>query len=569
MILFSFVLVGICLGVFLYFILNFFKDDKKAYIYEEAFRFGLEAVSSLNSSATYGKLLSKSILSPEDVNFKGPQNNLIAIKFSSSKLLVPWMSNRTLLKELNLPQSDFLENFADKESVRFVPTPDFKSGFFRVSSETKKEKVILAIYPKPFFEALNSRKYAHVVIYDHLNKVVVYRGENVPTTFDPIPFIHEGDQPKSFDENLDGINFFITSHFSNLSNTSLIVLYDMDSANRTLEILAKTLIWAAVGMFGFAIILSTFFSRTLAKPLELLAEMSREVTSGNMSARVSFVSSDETGILAKSFNTMMDTIQRFIEELKVKARLESELKLASLVQSHFFDLKPIDKPTFRIHGDYIAASECAGDWWTVREWKQKYILLLGDATGHGAASALMTSAVYSAIESMEFEITSQNEWWKRPDEILYKLNRVVNSIGTDIMMTFVAGVYDPETNQIWLSNASHEAPIYYNTNHLPKKVSEVDFLSCTPGPRLGESKTPIYHVSEIQLNSGDRIIFYTDGLTESLVEPGRDYSETFLYRRVVKLGHISIEESVKQLTQVPTDGHPNDDISFFIMEIKS
>ena len=570
MIFFSFVLVGTCLGIFLYFILNYFKDDKKAYIYEEAFRFGLEAVSNLDGSATFGKLLSNSIVSSDDINFKGTQSNLIAVRFVDAKPnTIPWISNRGLLKELNLPQKDFLGDLGEKGAVRFLPTPDLKSGYFSITSDNPKLRLILAVYPKIFFEALNSRKYAKVVIYDHLNRVIVFKGENIPGTFDPTKFVHQLEQPKSFDEKVNDTNFFITSHYSSLTNTSLIVFYDMDSANRTLELLGKTLIWAALGMFGFAIILSTFFSRTLAKPLELLADMSHEVTKGNMNARVSFESSDETGVLAKSFNTMMDTIQRFIEEMKVKARLESELKLASLVQGHFFDLKPIDKPTFRILGDYIAASECAGDWWSVREWKGKYVLLLGDATGHGAASALMTSAVYSAIESMEFEITSQNEWWKKPDEVLYKLNRVVKSIGTDIMMTFVAGIYDPETNKIWLSNASHEAPIYYNMNRLPKKVSEVDFLSCAPGPRLGESRTPTYHVNETQLCPGDRIIFYTDGLTESLVEPGKDYSETFLYRQIVKLGNISIEESLKQLTRVPENGHPNDDISFFMMDIKS
>jgi anti-sigma regulatory factor (Ser/Thr protein kinase) len=204
----------------------------------------------------------------------------------------------------------------------------------------------------------------------------------------------------------------------------------------------------------------------------------------------------------------------------------------------------------------------------VREWDGKFILLLGDATGHGAPSALLTSAVFSAIECIQADITSKPHWWTRPDEILYKLNRVIISLSKDIMMTFVVGIYDPETNKVWLSNASHEAPVRYNLLTPPKTTKDINFLNCDPGPRLGDTPTPTYFVEEFQLNPMDRILFYTDGLVESLVEPGKNFSERFLLKRIIKMGDAPLDESFKMLIELPKDGHPNDDISFFMMDIK-
>ena len=570
MVLFSFLLVGSCLGLFLYYIIDYFQTDKRAYLFEDAFRFGLEANASFEGSAAFGKLLSKTLIDPKEINFSDLQHDLIAIRFEpkKAKRLYPWVYNKTAIKQLGLPESDFLGSFNTKDEITFLPAPDLRSGYFRLLREGPNLNSILAIYPEDFFELLNTRKYAQVSIVDHSNKAILFKSPGFPEHFDPSIFSRTTEQARSFEKEIAKTKYFITSHYSKMTNTSMVILYNMDEANATLAFLSKTLIWVAVGMFGLGLILSTIFAKSLAKPLELLADMSRRVSDGDLEARVSFKSTDETGLLASSFNTMMDKIQTFIEELKGKARLESELKLASLVQRNFFDLTPLDTPTFHIKGDYISASECAGDWWSVKNWNGKYILLLGDATGHGAPSALLTSAVFSAIECIEHEITQKDNWWERPDEILLRLNQVVIAMSKDIMMTFIAGIYDPDTNKMWLTNASHEIPVIYNLNNPPKATNEIGFLISDPGPRLGDTESPDFIVKEFQLKPNDRMIFYSDGLIESLVEPGKNFSTRFFLKRIIKMGNLPINESLPLLIELPADGHPNDDISFFVMDIK-
>jgi HAMP domain-containing protein len=570
MVIFSFVLVGTCLGIFLYYIINYFQTDKRAYLFEEAFRFGLEAHTSLEKSASFGILLADSIDSPDDINFKSLQENLIAARVDDKKSdqSITWSYNKTSLKELKLPETDFLGVAGDKDSIEFLPSPDFKSGYFRISHPSEKTSSLIAIYPKDFFELLNTKKIAKVALFDESTRSIIFKSPNFPAHVDPQEFIHKDGQAKTFDKKIKDTNFFITSHFSNLTNTSMIIFYNMDEANQTLALLSKTLIWAAIGLFGFGILLSTFFSNSLAKPLETLAEMAKKVSQGDLSARVSFESSDETGILAKSFNNMMDKIVMFIEDLKGKARLESELKLASLVQRNFFDLTPIDHEKFQLKGDYISASECAGDWWIVKEWDKKQVLFLGDATGHGAPSALLTSAVFSAVECIKEDIIRGGNWWERPSMILEKLNHVVSTLSKNIMMTFIVVIYDPDTKRAWISNASHETPILINKMNPPKSVSDIKYLLSEPGPRLGDIKNPEFFNHEIQLNPYDRILFYTDGLVEVLVESGKKFSERFLLKRIIKIGSLPLHEAIDQLITAEEKLQANDDISFFMIDIK-
>ena len=570
MVLFSFVLIGVCLGAFLYYIVDYFKTDKKAYLYEEAFRFGTEASASLNRGAAFGTLLAESLDNQTKVSFKDLQENLIALRIQpqDKKNDQDWTYNKTMLKEIGLPETDFLGDFDNKNGIKFLPTADFKNGYFRISNIGKNHKLVLALYPEDFFALLNSRKFARVSIVDNASKSIVFKSPKYPEGFNPINLALNSDQPRSFNKNIGEKKYFITSHYSKLTNSSLIILYDMDEANATLAFLSKTLIWAAVGMFGFGIILSTFFAKSLSRPIEILAQMARKISEGDMQARVNLKNTDETGILAASFNNMMDKIQTYIEELKGKARLESELKLASLVQRNLFDLNPMDNESFSLEGDYISASECAGDWWCVRNWDGKYILLLGDATGHGAASALLTSAVFAAVECIKPEIIKHDKWWQKPDELLYPLNKVVLSISKDIMMTFIAGIYDPESKMMWLANASHESPIYYDLKDPPQSKSDLKFILCDLGPRLGDSPTPKFVVNKIQIKPHQRIIFYTDGLVESLVDPGKNFSERYFLKKILQIGNRSTKEASAMLVTRTPGMTPNDDISYFIMDFK-
>ncbi|MEM7646765.1 MAG: SpoIIE family protein phosphatase, partial [Pseudomonadota bacterium] len=84
-------------------------------------------------------------------------------------------------------------------------------------------------------------------------------------------------------------------------------------------------------------------------------------------------------------------IIRFLEQQSDKLRIQHELETAKVVQQRILPSPIIDTQKLRIYGHYESASECGGDWWSCYSLPGRDIVILGDVTGHGTASALVTT----------------------------------------------------------------------------------------------------------------------------------------------------------------------------------
>src|SRR5690606_35511909 len=105
---------------------------------------------------------------------------------------------------------------------------------------------------------------------------------------------------------------------------------------------------------------------------------------------------DEVGGLAQGFNFMAGEVSRLMEETKEAARMEGELETVRLVQETLFP-EPVKRVgDFHLAGHFEPASECGGDWWHYCKVGDKLFIWIGDATGHGAPSAMVTSAAKAA-----------------------------------------------------------------------------------------------------------------------------------------------------------------------------
>ncbi len=103
----------------------------------------------------------------------------------------------------------------------------------------------------------------------------------------------------------------------------------------------------------------------------------------------------------KNFNIMAAEVSRLLDQTAEKARMESELQTAKTVQETLFPETRAKIGPLAIAGYYEPASECGGDWWHYCQIGNKIFLWIGDATGHGAPAALITSAAKSASTIIE------------------------------------------------------------------------------------------------------------------------------------------------------------------------
>jgi len=315
---------------------------------------------------------------------------------------------------------------------------------------------------------------------------------------------------------------------------------------------------------------SVLSSRQITRDLESLNEASQRVAQGDFGYKAEIRSRDEVGNLALNFNLMSDEILRLLGETKQKARMESELKTAKTVQETLFPPSHYATDIFEIAGTYEPASECGGDWWHYCTLPNgKICLWIGDATGHGAAAALITSAAKSAasiIESMNLS----------PSEVLRYLNRSIYDVSKGrVMMTFFVSEFDPKTGMLTYANASHEPPyLLKHTDQELKKKSMV-ILHDVVNNRLGQARDTTYSEAMVQLEKGDRVVFYTDGLPEIQNLQDEPWGEREFLKSILKRNTgfrpvaVVVDEIKAEYSNFRQNADLVDDITFFIFDYKS
>jgi sigma-B regulation protein RsbU (phosphoserine phosphatase) len=281
---------------------------------------------------------------------------------------------------------------------------------------------------------------------------------------------------------------------------------------------------------------------------------------------VSIKTSDEVGALAENFNLMAAEVSRLLQETAQKARMESELQTAKTVQETLFPETEAQIGPLSIAGFYEPASECGGDWWHYCLVGKKIFLWIGDATGHGAPAALITSAAKSASTIIErLNIT--------PAQALELLNRSIYDVSKGrIMMTFFLASYDPETQEMTYANASHEAPFLIKKGEGPLSKKDLVPLNEVNNPRLGQDRETKYKQTVVKLAANDMVFFYTDGIPEIQNSLKVSWGERQFIKAIVSANkdYPSAHDSVARMAQMMQDHRQGetlvDDVTFFVVK---
>lgn len=282
-----------------------------------------------------------------------------------------------------------------------------------------------------------------------------------------------------------------------------------------------------IALIGVTMILAVFASRGMTVALTQLSLAAQKIASGQFDARVEIGSGDEIGSLGQSFNVMAGEISRLIQATAEQARMESELATARTVQETLFPAATATLGPVEIAGHYQPASECGGDWYFYCENAEKVYIWIGDATGHGAPAALLTSAAraVASVISMAPPMAVA--------DCMSILNRAIYDTSKGrMMMTFFIASIDKVTGEMSYSNASHEAPlVVHKSGEEPKRDDFIPLIEVN-NPRIGEQPEHIFKEAKIQLLPGDSVIFYTDGVTELKNSEERAWGERRLLKAI-------------------------------------
>jgi serine phosphatase RsbU (regulator of sigma subunit) len=259
---------------------------------------------------------------------------------------------------------------------------------------------------------------------------------------------------------------------------------------------------------------------SISRPIKQLAWKADQIARGDLDARVEITSTDEIGFLGENFNFMADQITILLQQTAEKARLEQELEVAKAIQETLVPTAdPVDKGPLKFAGFYQPAAQTGGDWWTWHELSSgKILLVIGDVTGHGVPSAMITAAAKAACDVAR-HIHGNDVTVTRLLEIMN--HAIFESAQRRFVMTCFASIVDTRARTITYANAGHNFPYLFRAGDGKGEFGSLMIR----GNRLGDDPTSRYEAKTTELVSGDVLVWYTDGIVECENEAGEEYGE--------------------------------------------
>ena len=306
-------------------------------------------------------------------------------------------------------------------------------------------------------------------------------------------------------------------------------------------------------------------------PVEKLSEFTTEITkTGNFSKQeIEIKTGDEIEALGQSFNYMMERLEDYIKDLTVvtaeKERIGAELNVATQIQSSMlpciFPAFP-DRDELDIYATMTPAKEVGGDFYDFFMVDERHVaIVIADVSGKGVPAALFMVIGKTLIKDHTQPGRDLGEVFTEVNNILCESN------DNGMFITAFEGVLDLVTGEFRYANAGHEMPFIY------RKDGGYEAYKIRPGFVLAGMENIKYKEQKIQLNIGDKIFQYTDGVTEATDKDNQLYGMDRLHKVLnEKCLDCNPEQTLKLVKEdidaFVGDNDQFDDITMLCLEYK-
>ncbi len=192
------------------------------------------------------------------------------------------------------------------------------------------------------------------------------------------------------------------------------------------------------------------------------------------------------------------------ERLIQQHRVEQDLQLARNVQRAFLPSKHPDNLGYDFYQYYLPADQIGGDYYDYISLADgKIAIIVADVVGHGVAAAMLMAKLSA---DARFLLASQADAAKA----ITLLNQHIADLGVDKFVTLLCLILDPPTGIVQIVNAGHMAPLWLKSDGSVEEPGDA-----TAGVPIGIIDGFEYELTSIQIDKGDRLILYTDGINEA------------------------------------------------------
>ncbi len=302
------------------------------------------------------------------------------------------------------------------------------------------------------------------------------------------------------------------------------------------------------GLQILALVMAIRLSRTMTTSVADLYEATQRIDQGQLDHRIGVTRDDQLAELSRSFNKMTGSLQRLLVEQQEKERLQNEISIAQEVQANLFPHQTVGLETLELHGVCRPARSVSGDYYDFLVFheaahnghaspKETGVgIALGDISGKGISAALLMATLHSAVRAYRFAseelVFSESavaglmasrdergrdcdELFESPGRILALLNRhLYRSTQPEKYATLFLAHYDVVTSMLTYSNAGQLPPLVLARDGSIRRLDR-------GGTVVGLIDGMQYDEDRFQMQSGDILVAYSDGVTE----PENDFGE--------------------------------------------
>jgi serine phosphatase RsbU (regulator of sigma subunit) len=213
---------------------------------------------------------------------------------------------------------------------------------------------------------------------------------------------------------------------------------------------------------------------------------------------------------------------------------------------------------FEISGAWLPARSVSGDYYDVLNLEDRKIAVcIGDVAGKGTPAALLMANVQAAVKAFASDKVS-------PAELCGKVNAILcGNLSAGRYVTFFCGVIDGAARRLVYTCAGHNPPVLLRRDGTVVRLA-------VGGTVLGLFPKWEYENTEVELCDDDRLLLFTDGLTEAANSAGEEFGEERLLRISKDRSQLNAADLLKTLMDAVSDfsgGNFRDDVTLLTLRV--
>jgi len=296
------------------------------------------------------------------------------------------------------------------------------------------------------------------------------------------------------------------------------------------------------------------------------------VRAGDFGHQIPVRARDQLGELAESFNLMTHEVTTLLGEMAEKGRLEQEMFAAREIQQKLLPTGPLRVTGLTVSAFCEPAREVAGDYYDFLPITDSILgVLIADVAGKGLAAGLYMAQLKVIVQSL-------SRLHHEPKEFLIAVNKVVSAnLDGKSFITMTYGVVDVERREMTFARAGH-CPLIHVPANQPAGMRKARLLvpdGLVVGLQIddGTMFESLLKEQTITLAPGDLVVWFTDGISETMNEAFDCFGEERLAQVVEQYAHLPFEQLrsyiLAELRAFAGGADQHDDMTMILMKIEA